>query len=522
MLEQLAKAGKGRVERLSRSGRIALAATLGLLSALSFAPLFLWPLAAVAFCGLVWLLDTSRRHREAAGLGWTFGFAHFAAGLYWLALAFGFQADMPQWAGLLAVVFLSACLAVYPALALWLASKLWSPSPARITLFAAAWAGAEWMRGHLLSGFPWNMIAQVWADTPLLLQSARLIGAYGLSLATVAVFAAFALLADGTRSSRRAMLAASVTALILVGDGALRLAGAPGDARQSLRVHLVQANIRQDIKWDPARQLDILQTYERMTAEALRDGKPAVVVWPETAVQYDVEGDGVTRFRIARLLLPDSRIILGAVGHSYGPDRSWIGARNSLLVVGASGDVQAVYDKSVLVPFGEYLPASGLLRQIGLTSVAAGSTRFLAGQGPVTLATGLPPFSPLICYEIIFPGGVAEPGSRPAWLLNISNDAWFGMSSGPHQHFAQARLRAVEEGLPVVRSTPTGVSGIIDAYGRVRASAGLGEQVVLTGELPPPLPATLYSQAGDWPFFILLASFLALSLRGRRRARFAE
>lgn len=497
--------------------RLALSAALGVISAFSFAPYFLWPAMLIAFCGLVWLLDTGRGARHAAACGWLFGFGHFATGLYWISISFQFQADMPAWLGWVAVAGLASYLAVYPALALLLAWKLWSSSAVRVLVLAGAWAAAEWLRGHLLSGFPWNGVAQIWADMPIAFQSARLFGAYGLGLATVALFSSVALAADRDRRARTALLLASGSVLVLLADGWWRLEAREPESGRMLRVHLVQADIRQDLKTDPERQLQILASYESMTRDVLRQRGPGLVIWPETAVEYDVEGDGVTRFRLARLLGGRGTLILGAVGQAIAPDGTWVGSRNSLLAVDAGGAVTAVYDKRKLVPFGEYLPASRLLAGLGLRSVAAGSARFVAGSRPETLAPDVPPFSPLICYEIIFPGEVVDPRARPDWLLNISNDAWFGNSSGPHQHLAQARLRAVEEGLPVVRSTPTGISAVIDPLGRVMARTRLGERVALTASVPPPAPKTLYAAIGDKLFFLVLAAILFLGAFNRLR-----
>lgn len=507
-MPNLAAASWGRLSAMRPIQRLALSALLGGASAFGFAPLYLWPLMLVAFCGLVWLLDTAKGAKQAAACGLCFGFAHFAVGLYWVAISFQFQADLPIWFGWAAVVALAAYLALYPAAAMALCWTLWSQRPTRILVLAGSWAAGEWLRGHLFGGFPWNSVAQIWADSPLMLQTARWAGSYGLSLLTVALFASVALLVDWRRAAGRALLIAGAVGTVMIADGWWRMSDVePGS--HGLRVHLVQPNIRQDLKTDPKRRLEILEAYEGLTAAALKQRGPGLVIWPETAVHYDVAGDGVTRFRLARLLGPTDALILGTVGQKFTTDGKWVGSRNSLVAINSAGEITGAYDKVQLVPFGEYLPAAGLLSKLGLTSVAAGGARFLPGEGPVTLAPGTPPFSPLICYEIIFPGRVVAPGPRPEWILNISNDAWFGDSSGPHQHLAQARLRAVEEGLPVVRSTPTGISAVIDPYGRSLARTGLGDKVVLTADVPTPAGRTLYARLGDWSFLaLLLASLL--------------
>ena len=517
---------KQMIEGLGRSGRLGLSGVLGAASAFSFAPYYLWPIMLISLCGLVWLIDTSTGARDAAACGWFFGVGHFASGLYWISISFQFQANMPFWLGWIAVVGLAAYLALYPALALWIASRFWSTSSARILVFAASWATTEWLRGHLLTGFPWNAVAQIWSESPIAMQSARLYGAYGLSLVTVTLFASVALLQRKSARSHQMLLLAAFFALVVLADGWRRLAAPQNAPQKPLRVHLVQANIRQDLETDPERQREILRLYQRMTAAALQQRGPALVVWPETALEYDVEGDPALRSQLAQTIGKDGLLVLGAVGQRYAPDGAWRGSRNSLLVLNGSGTLEAVYDKVQLVPFGEYLPAGDILSRLGLVSVAGGSARFLAGKGPATLAVpGVAPFSPLICYEVIFSGDFVDRSGRPAWLLNISNDAWFGHSSGPHQHLAQARIRAVEEGLPVVRSTPTGISAVIDAYGRLQGRTALGQRMVLTAAVPSTLSPTPYALLGDRVFLAMLSAWFALGgwlTRSSRRRKISE
>jgi apolipoprotein N-acyltransferase len=503
--------------RLSFGAQLAASLAAGAISSLAFAPHFLWPLYLVGIAPLVGLLDASAGPRRAALLGWAFGIGHFALGLRWLAVAFEFQAAMPAWLGWIAVVALAAVLAIYTALVLALAAALWSPGPSRVLVLAAAWALGEWLRGRLLTGFPWNTAAQIWADTPAVLQVASLAGGFGLSFLTVAAFAALAAVGDGTRAGRRSALAALILGAGIVGFGVLRVPAAAGPfPADPLALHIVQADVRQDIKWDAGRQLEILERYEGMTRQALAARGPGLVIWPETATLYDVT-DAQTRQRLARLLPAGGRLVLGAM-RPVRQDGRMRGARNSLVVLDARGAVEAAYDKAHLVPFGEYLPARGWLTQLGLSRLVPGAIDFIPGQGTVTLAVpGMPAFSPLICYEIIFANRAVDPARRPGWLLNLSNDAWFGMSSGPHQHLAQARLRAVEQGLPVVRATPTGISAVIDPYGRLMRQLPLGARGVLTSELPAALSSTVYARAGDGPLLALVALGLGAGLRGRRR-----
>lgn len=499
--------------------RVLIAFGLGCLSALAFAPFYWWPLFFAGIVGLVWLIDTSTSSSRCAALGWSFGFGYFIFGLSWLSIAFQSQILMPVWLGYFAVVGLGAVLAMYQALAFWASHRLWSRSSARILTLAAFWGIAEWLRGHLLTGFPWNGASLIWAETPAMLQFARHVGAYGLSFLTIAIAGCFALLADHSRSSNVSLVGAGLLVGAVLADGANHLNHASLQKEPLLRVHLVQANIRQQIKHDPAWQYAMLERYEQMTTTAIKSRGPALVVWPETAISYDVAGSPDLKSRLGRLLMPGGNLVLGAVRPVL-DDRSVVAAYNSMLVLNHAGTITASYDKAHLVPFGEYLPLQSFMQMLGLQRLVPGSAIFLPGKGVVTLRPpGLPSFSPLICYEAIFSGSVVDRRNRPAWILNISNDAWFGISNGPSQHLAQARLRAVEEGLAVARVTPTGITAIIDPYGRVAKSLELGDRAVLTGDILPPLEPTLFVWLGDWLFALMVAVALSLSI-ARRSADF--
>lgn len=504
--------------RLSFGAQLAVSFAAGAIASLAFAPHFLWPAYLIGIAALVALLDAGAGPRRAALLGGAFGIGHFALGLSWLAVAFEFQASMPTWLGWIAVVALAAALAVYSGLVLAVAAALWSRGPGRALVLAAAWALGEWLRGRLLSGFPWNTAAQIWADTPAVLQVASLAGGYGLSFLTVAAFAALATAVDRSRAGRRAALGALALGVGIIVVGALRIPTAAGPFPAApLALHIVQADVQQDIKWDAGRQLEILERYEAMTRAALAGRGPGLVIWPETATLYDVT-DAQTRQRLARLLPAGGRLVLGAMRPVRQDEGRMSGARNSLVVLDARGAIEAAYDKVHLVPFGEYLPARGPLTQLGLSRLVPGAIDFIPGRGATTLAVpGVPAFSPLICYEIIFADRAVDPRRRPAWILNLSNDAWFGMSSGPHQHLAQARLRAVEQGLPVVRATPTGISAVIDPYGRLMRQLPLGARGVLTSDLPAALSSTVYARAGDGPLLALVALGLGAGLWRRAR-----
>ncbi|MBI4185177.1 MAG: apolipoprotein N-acyltransferase [Proteobacteria bacterium] len=526
----LARAGDG-VRGLVGWRRHGLAVAAGALAAAALPPVHALPVLVVSFPLLLWLVEGAEGRRAAFAVGWGFGFGHFVAGLYWIAFAFLVDAERFGWMAPFAVAGLSAYLGLFPA-GVALAARVAPAGPARVLVLAAAWSGLEWLRGWLLTGFPWNLIGSAWVVSEAMIQFAALAGAYGLSLVTVAVAAVPALVASpagaGPRAGGRsapaaAALAAGALAALWAG-GALRLAAAEGGDVAGVRLRVVQGNIPQDHKWKAALRELHFRTYLALTAEP-SSAPPTLVIWPETAAPYLLTGDAARRQAVAQSAPPGAIVVTGAIriqpdpppAASDAPVRAW----NSLLAIDSAGRVVATYDKAHLVPFGEYLPWRGLLAPLGLEKLAQGRGDFSAGPGPVTLSLpGAPPLSPLICYEIIFPARVlAGEGARPGWMLNLTNDAWFGTTSGPYQHFAAARLRAVEEGLPVVRAANTGISAVVDAYGRVRARLGLNLAGVIDHGLPRALDgATVYGRLGDLAFAPWLAAALALAaLLGRRR-----
>ena len=495
-----------------------IALTAGALSALAFAPLHLLPLLPLGFAVLVWLLDTAATTRRAAALGWIFGFGQFAIGLYWIAIAFRYQSNMPPALGLPAVLLLVGAFALFPAFATAIAHRFWSQRARRVLVLAIAWVATEWLRGHILTGFPWNLAGNGWLPLLPVAQAASLFGVYGLSFLMVLAGGVIAVLADRTIHARRLI---SFTAVVILGLGlwgtAHLLLNKP-KADTNVQLHIVQAGIGQDEKWDPAAERRHLWTHLDLTSEAIRNHGAGIVIWPETAIQNFIEHEPSTRYLMGRHIVSPGALITGGIRVEYEPDGLPVAMRNSLFVLSPDGEIQAYYDKSHLVPFGEYMPLRHLLAPLGLDRLAPGDIDFLPGPGVRTLQVpGIPDFGPLICYEVIFPGNVVQRTQRPAWLVNISNDAWFGHSSGPHQHLAISRMRAIEEGLPVVRATPTGVSAIIDSQGRLTASLGLGKSGVLTGALPAPQPATLYARLGDVPVIFGLF-LLSLGLAVFRRS----
>ncbi len=487
--------------------RAALGFAAGVASALGFAPIDAWPLTLLGLALLLLLVPSTTGVRNALALGWWFGFGHMLAGLYWIAQAFNFQDNMPAWLGWVAVVLLSALMAIYPAVATGIASRF-AAAPARALAFAGAWMLAEWLRGYLFGGFPWNPLGIVLMPMLPVAQAASAIGGLGLSGLVLLAAGALALLVTD-RAWRFAAAVAACVALA-AGFGAIDL-GAP--ARSSgTRVLIVQANIGQSEKWREDAEERNLRRYLALSAEARLDGRPGLLLWPEAAVMGLLDEEPWVRRRLARVLGPGDLLLTGGVKALRNAQGRAIAAHNSLFVIGAGGRIDGRYDKNALVPFGEYLPLRGLMEAIGVARLAPGSLDFWPGPGPQTLRlAGFPAVGPLICYEIVRPGHVVDPADRPQWLLNASNDAWFS-DAGAWMHLEQARLRAIEEGLPIARATPTGVSAMIDARGRLLATIGRGRAGVLSAEIPSPLPPTPFARAGSVIPLLLALLLLAGAL----------
>ncbi len=478
---------------------------LGLITALSLPPLYILP-GLFGFAGWLWLLMKAGSRRHAFLLGWLFGVGHFVVGLYWIAIAFFTDAEKFGALAVPAILLLSLVMAIFPALA-GLALGLLRPRHplAAAIALAVAWVLAEWLRAHFLWGFPWNLIGYVWMGVLPVSQVGAWVGIYGLSALAVLLGGLFITVIAYEGRSRWAGPAISIMAFSLLAIlGLVRLATGEVEHHPDLRLRLVQANISQHHKWDPELRAESFRRHLALT------GSPSAaplthVIWPETASAYVLDDDAVARNLIAEVVPPEGLVITGFNRFDLNnePKRAW----NSLGALDGNGNMTGIYDKHRLVPFGEFLPWRDLLSAIGLKKITVGTIDFQPGDGAKTLKLdGLPPFSPLICYEAIFTGEVTDPHERPAWLLNITNDAWFGQSSGPYQHLAMARMRAIEEGLPLVRSANTGISAIIDPFGRIEAKLGLGETGLLDASLPKPLAQpTFYARNGHTGFLLMVA-----------------
>jgi apolipoprotein N-acyltransferase len=491
--------------------------TSGLVAALAFAPFYALPLYAAALSVLVLLLDGAaaepRPLQASFSVGWHFGFGFFLAGLYWMAYSFFVQADEFAWMAPIAVAGLPAFLALFFGAAGAVFAAFKAKGWARIAAFAAIIMVFEFARGHVLTGLPWNLPAQALAGTAIGAQTAAYWGPYALSFVAVFLAAAPAARArEGAAMQGVAVLLAGTAALYAA--GAVRLSVANVPERADIAVRIVQPNIPQREKIDDARSDENFWRHVELSR-----GEAAgtlYILWPENAVPFiDRSSDAL---RILADELPRNAILLTGTVRAEERESGGYTYYNSISALELQGDALkpvASYDKHHLVPFGEYLPFSDVLRAVGLAQLAPYDEGFAFGKGPSTLKAGPAPLAPLVCYEAIFAREIYPRGDRPQWIATVTNDAWFGDSSGPRQHLDQARLRAIESGLPVARSANTGISALIDAKGRLLARVKLYEQGRIDAALPGALPPTLYTYAGDWIFAALVLVALAFA-RARR------
>ena len=489
---------------------ILIAFLAGLLSATGFAPLDLWPVTLLAVAMLIHLVRGASGIGRALLIGWVFGLGNFVVGLNWIATAFTYQAAMPAWLGWVAVLLLSLYLAVYPAIACGLAWRFGRGRALDFALlFAANWMLGEWLRATIFTGFAWNPLGVILVDVAAG-QYGSWIGTYGLGGVVILTGAAVLALLE-LRRWRKALV---VPFLLLF---ALDLRVAHPDTASGRHIRIVQANIAQQDKWREGFETINFERLARLTGRP--GGAPRLILWPEVAVPDYLEEEPEARRRIAALIGPGDVLLTGGIAVAYDAQGNAVAARNSLFALDAGGRILARADKSHLVPYGEYLPMRPLLSMIGLSRLAPGDIDFLAGPGPQTIA--LPGFGRAgiqICYEIIFSGHVVDRADRPDFLFNPSNDAWFG-AWGPPQHLAQARLRAMEEGLPVIRATPTGISAVVDADGRLIESLPWRREGVIETRLPRPGPPTPFARLGNLlpALFGLGLIAVTIAMRFRRR-----
>ena len=513
--------------------RYALAFAAGALSALALAPFGVFPILFVTLPVFVWLIDGALPESRgrfaalwpAALAGWFFGFGYFLAGLWWIGSAFLVEADTFAWMLPFAIAGLPAYLALYFALGAALARAVWSRGPWRILTFAAALTLAEIGRGILFTGFPWNGMGDGPATNATLLQTVSLTGIDGLSFLTFFIFAAPAALGgDGRRRWTPPALAVALL-VAMAGFGLYRLQQPVFDRPESFVVRIVQPDIDQRDKWKPELKGEVLSTYLSLSDQATGPDHASaadidLIVWPESSLPFLLDREPSARAAIAAMLPVGTELAAGLQRIVQDQQASdGIDVFNTIQILDDDGRLLANYDKVHLVPFGEYLPFQPLLEALGLRQLTRVVGGFSSGTQRPLLQTGrMPPALPLICYEIVFSQEVAAGAAGADWLLNVTNDAWFGATSGPYQHLEQARLRAVELGLPVIRAANTGISAVIDPYGRVLQRIGLGDRGVLDADLPAALAETPFFRfAQYWRFGLPGAAILILAVAAIRR-----
>ncbi|MFC3581336.1 apolipoprotein N-acyltransferase [Sphingomonas hylomeconis] len=508
-----------------------LALALGPIAATGFAPLDLWPPALLSLAAWMWLVHDARTLRQALFRGWAFGVGHFTLGNNWIQHAFVFQDNMPHWLGYLAVALLALYLALYPMAAAGLAWRYGrtptrSPGASFVLLFGAAWIVTEWLRGTLFTGYPWNPLGVVWLPLPGVSHVAAWVGTYALSGLTIVVAGAV-LLAIGRRW-RFAVPVVLVTGLLALTGVRLPQTPAAPPPANAPRVRVVQPDLGQEER--PQDDYAEANLQALLALNGTPGPAPRLIVWPEGAVRYMLE-DGYpataywrgtasfTRMRIAAALGRNDVVLTGGNSMQFDAGGELAAATNSIFAIDAGARIIGRYDKAHLVPYGEYLPARPILSRIGLNRLVPGEVDFADGPGPRGVT--IPFFGTVgmqICYEIIFSGQTVDRAHRPAFLFNPSNDAWFG-NWGPPEHLAQARLRAIEEGLPILRATPTGISAIIGPDGTLLATIPANRAGAIELPLPAPYPPTLFARIGNLMAGLVALALLLLAFAFRRRAR---
>jgi apolipoprotein N-acyltransferase len=492
--------------------RAAIALVAGALSAFAMAPFNAWPVLFLTFPVAVWLIDGAGAGRwrgvpAAAMTGWWFGLGYFVPGLYWIGYAFLVDASIFGWLMPFAVLGLPAYLALFTAFGFALARLIWTRDASRVIALAASLTVSEWLRGHVLTGFPWNAFGYALTEPLALAQTASLIGLWGLTFLSVAIFASPAVLIDGNSRGRRPWIAPVIALSLLVAMGifgGIRLNLHPTSQVANVKLRIMQPNLQQDVRFNYSAKAEVMQKYLTLSDRAsgpqstgVRDA--TILIWPESAFPFFLSREPDAIAQIAGLLPKGTVLITGSVRAPDLPAGARITrAYNSIYVIDHDGSILSIYDKLHLVPFGEFLPFQDLMEKLGFVQLTKVQGGFIPGvlRKPMDIPN-VPRALPLICYEAIFPGDVVTGKDRPGWIVNLTNDGWFGISTGPYQHLQQARLRAIEEGLPLVRAANTGISAVIDPVGRIVARLDLGLEGVLDSGLPSAIAPTFYVRAGD-------------------------
>ncbi|MCP4393831.1 MAG: apolipoprotein N-acyltransferase [Alphaproteobacteria bacterium] len=535
-------------------------AILGAFISIAFAPTHGVFIVFVSFSMLIWILDGAKTKKRAFADGWWFGIGMFGVGLLWISNALNISGF--GWLTLIAPLAFGMILGIFTGFTT-LTASIAPKGYQRILLFASMWTLFEWLRSWLFTGFPWNLVGSMWMFDDRAIQITSIIGTYGLSLISILLFCLPSLLNikphsmyeelsdaettdinDTEGNTIKSSLVLSAIVLIICAAvyyyGDFRLSSAKQEFVDGVNLRLVQPNIKQEDKWNPEKYVENFNKYIGMTnSEGVKD--ITHVIWGETAATYPLDKNERIR-KIMTNGLNNNAVLITGFPRYYNinskpnasasapssnkaqaqkqpqtkeqtktqaqPYKAW----NSMMAMDANGNILSVYDKAHLVPFGEYIPFRNIVGE-SINKITHGMKDFSKGEGIRTLnIKGLPPAGALICYEVIFPSQVTAKENRPSLLINITNDGWYGKTQGPYEHFAAARLRAVEEGIPVVRVANTGISGVIDAFGRTVSKTKLSEEAVLDEKLPKAIPTTLYGRFGNIIPLLLVLLLTGLAL----------
>ncbi|HML28082.1 MAG TPA: apolipoprotein N-acyltransferase [Hyphomicrobium sp.] len=523
------------IAKLAGWRRALLAIAAGGLSALAFAPMFVTPILFLTLPVFVWLIDGSTNWRRAFSTGWLFGFGYFFCNLFWIGEAFLVEADKFAWLMPFAITLLPAGLALFWGIGAAIARMFWSEGLSRIFVFAIALSGVEWLRGHILTGFPWDLPGYALTYPLPLMQSAALFGAYGLTAIALFVFAApLVALSDSGRAAPRTIATALLWAVaplaMLWTYGEWRLQS-PQLFVPDVKLRIVQPSVPQREKWMAEYQRRIFDDHVALSLtnpSGQTDSLQGIthVIWPEAAMPFFPLEAPVALDILANILPPGTTLITGALRHDPllppgTPVTTETRTLNSILVLDEKAQPIAAYDKTHLVPFGEYMPYEKTLSAIGIEKLTHGRGSFATGPEPRPLMhiPGLPPALGLVCYEALFPGNVVQGHEHPGVMINVTNDGWFGETTGPYQHFHQSRVRAVEEGAPLIRAANNGISGVVDPFGRILTSLGLDVRGQTDSALPKAVSPPPYARFGDWMLAAILAVFAVLAAALRKNGR---
>lgn len=475
-----------------------------------------------AFIGLslFYILLASFTPKNAAMAGWLFGFGFFTIGLNWIGNAILVEGNGNALIYLLTITALPAALALFISAGAYTIRRLGTnlKTPQGFLFFAGIMTLTEFLRGTLFTGFPWNLYGTIWADNLSIMQFTSLGGIYSLTLLTLFWCSAigYLVISNNKKISGIILLFCLLSFCLISGYGTNRISNAGTNTHPDLEIRIVQPNIAQKDKWDRGKIRENFNELIQLThlKKTPHKDTTTVIVWPETAIHSNMIRRADYGSALRHALPSNSFLVTGILDRedlADGRERF----NNSIAIFDQNLIRHDIYHKSHLVPFGEYIPLQKYIRLP--FSPVANAPAFEGGNGPETLHDDgrLPPFSPLICYEIIFPANVISPdkNDRPEWIVNVANDGWYGDSAGPHQHLVSARFRAIEEGIPVIRAANTGISAVINAYGETLEQQPLSTRGTIESKLPLPAPErTLFSHFGNVIFFIFIAATFGCAL----------